>query len=230
MTVRMISAAAATLTLLAGAALAQPKLKVLPEQAFDMGDFYQGQKAEHVLTIRNVGTDTLKIAEVKAQCGCTATMMTEKVLAPKQEGKLSITFDTHAYTGKVTKQVYVTSNDTSAPKTTIQFTANVTQVLNVSPSYLMFNDSKVDSTYTKLVTISNPSQKQAIKILSVDTKSDALKATLMKNQLMPGEQTQLQAVFHPSKSGTTQGGIELTTDNPVMSKFEIKYSSWVTRK
>ena len=218
------------LTLCAVAAFAQPKIKVLLESIFDIGDYYQGQKAEHNLTIKNVGKDTLRIADVKAQCGCTATMMAEKILAPNQEGKLSITFDTHSYTGKVTKQVYITSNDTSAPKTTIQFTANVIQVLSFNPQFLSFDNCRVDTTYTKVVTISNPSQKQTIKILSVDPQSDQLKVTLMKNVLMPGEQTQLQAVYHPIKSGTTNGAIEVATDHPLMPKFEIKYYSWVNRK
>jgi hypothetical protein len=221
---------AGILALCASSLYTQPKIKVLPEPMFDIGDYYQGQKAEHLLTVKNVGTDTLKIADVKAQCGCTATMMAEKVLAPGQEGKLSITFDTHSYTGKVTKQVWITSNDTSSPKTTIQFTANVTQVLSFSPTYLGFNDIKADSTYTKTITITNPSQKQSVKILTASSKSEMLKVEIMKNQLMPGEQTQLQAVFHPTKSGTFTGDIELTTDHPLMPTFVIKYSAWVNRK
>lgn len=217
------------LSLFAVSVFSQPKIKV-SESVFDIGDYYQGQKAERLLTVKNVGTDTLRISEVKAQCGCTATMMTEKTLAPNQEGKLSITFDTHNQAGKVTKQVYISSNDAAAPKTTVQFTANVMQVLNLTPSFLSFDNSKADSTYTRMVTVANPSQKQSIKILSVDTKSDMLKATIMKSQLMPGEQTQLQAVFHPNKSGTFQGSIELLTDHPLQQKFEIKYYSWVNRK
>ncbi|MBI1806516.1 MAG: DUF1573 domain-containing protein [Ignavibacteria bacterium] len=213
-----------------GSMFSQPKIKAIPEGALDLGDYYQGQKAEKVMLIKNVGKDTLRISDVKAQCGCTATMMTEKTLAPNAEGKLSITFDTHNYNGKVAKQVYVSSNDTSTPKLTIQFTANVMQVLNLTPAFFSFDNAKVDSTYTKTITIANPSQKQGIKILSVDTKFDQIKISLMKNQLMPGEQTQLQAVFHPVKSGTYQGVVELTTDNPLQPKYEVKFYSWVNRK
>ena len=208
----------------------QPKIKAVPGTNIDFGDVYEGTKVERVVTIKNVGTDTLLISEVKAQCGCTATLMTEKKLAPSDSGKLSITFDTHNYGGqKAIKHVYVSSNDTSNAKYTIEFTANVLNVLDVAPKFLSFDSSKLESTYVKTVTISNPG-KESLKILSVETKFDQMKVNLMKNQLMPGEQTQLQAVFHPTKSGTFQGSIDLTTNNPIKPKYEIKFFCWVNRK
>ena len=209
---------------------AQPKIQVLPGTTLDLGDKYVGQKAETIVTIKNVGNDTLKISEVKAGCGCTATMMSDKILAPLDSGKLSITFNTQGYGGqKVNKQVFVSSNDTSSPRVVINFSANVMNVLSLAPQVLNFDNSKADSTYTKSVTISNPS-KQPIKILSVETKSELIKVSLMKNQLMPGEQTQLQAVFHTKKAGTYNGVIELVTDHPVIPKFEVKFFAWVNRK
>src|SRR5881409_3051437 len=87
--------------------IAQPKIQAEGGTTLELGDVFNGTKAEHLVTIKNVGTDTLKILEVKAQCGCTAAMMTATKLAPSASGKLSISFDTHNYNGKVTKQVYV---------------------------------------------------------------------------------------------------------------------------
>ncbi len=212
----------------ATALLAQPKIKPVPD--IDLGDSFQGQKIQHVITIENVGTDTLRISEVKAQCGCTATLMSEKTIAPQGSAKLNFTFDTHNYNGKVTKQIYVSSNDTSTPKLTVNFTANVIQVLSLTPAFFSFDNAKLDSTYTKTMTISNPSQKQSIKITGVEPKMEDLKVTLMKNELMPGEQTQIQAVYHPQKSGTYQGTIDLMTDHPQNPKLEIRCYSWVNRK
>lgn len=214
----------------ATAVLAQPKLQVSTGTKIEMGDVYQGQKAERVVYIRNIGTDTLKINEVKAQCGCTATLMTEKNLAPGDSGKLNISFNTTGQNGKVGKEVYVTSNDPQTPKVSIGFTANVLQALDVAPRYVTFDNVKVDSTYTKVVTITNPSMKESVKILSVDTKMDDVKATLMKNQLMPGESTQLQLVLHPNKPGSQNGVLELVTDHKVQPKFEVKVFAFVNRK
>lgn len=121
------------------------------------------------------------------------------------------------------------SNDSTNPKLVINFSTNVIQVLDLKPRVFLFDKSTVDSTYTKMITISNPT-KQAINILSIGTKAEDIKLSLMKKKLMPGEETQLQATFHPTKSGTFQGVIDLTVDHPVQPKFEIKYSAWVNRK
>lgn len=209
---------------------AQPKIKILPGTTLDLEDLYKGQKIERIVTVKNAGTDTLRISNVKAQCGCTATFMSEKNLGPSDTGQLSIIFDTQNQLGKVTKQVFITSNDTSQPKLTIQFTANVIEVLKMSPPSFVFDKAVVDSSYTKAITISNPSRDRAIKILSVEPKFENLKVTMMKNTLMPGEETQIQAVFTSTKAGTAQGFIELMTDHPMQKKFEIRVFSWVNRK
>lgn len=212
--------------------MAQPKIHVEEGTTLDFGDVYSGLKADKILTIKNLGYDTLRISEVRAQCGCTAAMMKkeEMKLAPGTSGKLSISFDTHNYPGqRVTKQVYISSNDTSNARLTISFNVNVMNVIDINPKIVSFNDSKQDSTYTKTITITNPS-KDAVKILSVTTALEPLKVDIIKKQLMPGESTQLQAVLHPTKSGTFQGDIDIFTDNKVLPKVQVKVYAWVTRK
>ena len=217
---------------LAFSAYAQPKIKVLEGTQLNFGDVFNGKKAEKVISIQNVGTDTLRITEVRAQCGCTAALMNDadKRLGPNQTGKLSIAFDTHNYHGPVSKQVYISSNDTSNAKVTVTFTTNVIEVLQFDPRQFSFDNLKIDSSSSRTITITNPSDKTPVKILSIDCKSPALKLTVMKNQLMPGEKTQLQAVYTPDKSGTFQGDVEITTDHPVNPKLTIKYFAWVNRK
>jgi hypothetical protein len=221
------------LALAATTLFAQPKIEVVGGTTLDFGDAYTGQKVDHVLTVKNIGNDTLRIGDVHAQCGCTATMMSDKdkTLAPNSVGKVSISFDTHNYGGnRPTKQVYISSNDTSNPKVTVTFAVNVRNILETDPKIVSFDNMKLDSTYTRTVTITNPSQKERLKILSIDPKFPMLKVSLMKNELMPGEKTQLQAVFHPTKTGTFQGMIELTTDHSVQQKFNISFYAWVNKQ
>jgi hypothetical protein len=209
--------------------LAQPKIAVYPGSMLDLEDLYKGQKIEKIVTIKNIGSDTLRISNVKAQCGCTATFMSEKNIGPSDSGQLSIIFNTESQLGKVSKQVYISSNDSSNPKLTIQFSANVIEVLKLSPPTLLFENGKVDSSYTKTMMISNPSKTTAIKILSTDVKFDNLKITFMKNSLMPGEEVQLLAEYTAKKAGTFNGFIQLNTDHPLQKKFEIKVFSWINR-
>ena len=154
----------------------------------------------------------------------------EMTLAPSGTGRLSITFDTLNYGGsKVTKQVFITSNDTTNARLTISFNVNVVNVVDVKPNIVSFNDSKMDSTYTKTVTISNHA-KESLKIVSVSTTLEPLKVDIIKRQLMPGESTQLQAVLHPTMSGTFSGDINIETDNKIQPKIQLKVYAWVTRK
>ena len=141
---------------------------------------------------------------------------------------MSITFNTTSYDGPVTKHVYLKSNDPEEPDLTIEFTATVVQSLYPDPNRISFNISKADSTYSKVITLTNMT-KESIRILSVKTEFYQLKVSLLKNQLMPGEQTELQAVLHPYHAATYQGTIELKTDNLTQPKIDIPVFEWYKR-
>jgi hypothetical protein len=213
-----------------GKTAAQPKIVASPGTSLELGDYLKGQKAEKIMDIRNEGNDTLRIGEVHTQCGCTATYLDKKNLAPGEAGKLSITFDTHAYSGRVSKQVYIASNDTVTPKLTITFSANVAPILTSKPEFFSFDQATLDTTITRTVTITNGTPKQSIKITGMKIDNDMIKATILKNELMPGEQTQIIAVFHPTKTGSQQGDVELSTDHPMLPTLKIHIYSWVTKK
>jgi hypothetical protein len=211
-------------------AASQPKIEVVTGNTIDMGSVYGGEIVQKIAVIKNMGTDTLTISDVKAQCGCTATLMSEKVLAPNDTGKLSISFNTTGQNGHRSKQVYVMSNDPANPKLTITFSADVMSVLDLMPKVLAFNNSKVDSTYTQTVTIKNPSQTEAVNLLSVTVDVPSIKTTLMKNKLMPGEETQLQVSIAPTKSGTMNGKVTIKTDHKKQSQFDIGVFAFVSKK
>jgi len=211
-------------------AFSQPKIEVLTGSTIDMGAVYSGDIVQKIAVVKNTGTDTLTISEVKAQCGCTATLMSDKVLAPNDTGKLSISFNTTGQTGHRSKQVYVMSNDPGNPRLTITFSADVMTVLDIMPKVISFNNSKVDSTYTQTVTIKNPSASDPVNLLSVTVDDPEVKTALMKNKLMPGEETQLQVTITPTKSGSMKGKIAIKTDNQKQSQFDIGVFAFVSKK
>lgn len=225
-----ISACFLVLFALAASAIAQPKITVVTGNTINMGSVYSGEIVEKVALIKNTGTDTLRIENVKAQCGCTATLLSEKVLAPNDTGRLSISFNTTGRNGHSSKQVYVTSNDPQNPKLTITFSADVKNVLDILPKVVTFDNSKLDSVYTKSVKITNPSETEAINILGVESDLPIVKTELMKTKLMPGEQTELQVTISPDKAGTVNGKIALMTDNKRQAKFDIGVFAFVSRK
>lgn len=91
-----------------------PKIE-FAETSYDFGTASQATQVKHTFKFSNVGTDTLKITRVKTSCGCTAAE-SSKIIAPQEGGQITVTYSTGSHRGKVTKTVYVFSNDVEAPQ------------------------------------------------------------------------------------------------------------------
>jgi len=218
------------LCLVSSIALAQPKIELKSGTNLSFGDVVSGAKVSKEVTIMNTGKDTLHIKDVRAQCGCTATLLREKVLAPAQEANLSITFNATGYrAGKVQKHVYIESDDPQTPTLTLEFEPNVIQILDITPNMLSFNDAKVDSEMTRSVKIKNTSH-EPIKIVNIDNTFEYLKVSTSKNELAPGDSLELTGVLKTPKPGSYQATVILMTDNPNLSRAEVKVFMWVNRK
>ncbi|MFI5251576.1 MAG: DUF1573 domain-containing protein [Bacteroidota bacterium] len=217
--------------LIIGQALSQAKLSIGDNKPMDFGDVNSGAKLNHVVTLKNIGNDTLRIGNVKAQCGCTATVLKSSTVPPHDSTTLNVTFNSGGYPpGKVTKHVYITSNDTAMNGTyTMEFLASVITPLMVDPQFFSFPSAKVDSTYKKTLTLTNKS-KLPVSIDSISGATEQITFTLGKMKLMPGEQTSIDAVLHPVKSGSFQGSLTLFTTVPDQPKLDIRYLAWINRK
>jgi hypothetical protein len=94
-----------------------PKIQ-FAETSYDFGKAMQNTAVKHLFKFKNVGADTLKITQVKTSCGCTAAE-SSKIIAPQKDGQIQVTFNTGANLGKVSKTVYVFSNDVEAPQRSV---------------------------------------------------------------------------------------------------------------
>jgi mono/diheme cytochrome c family protein len=100
-----------------------PRLEVA--DSIDLGEVKQGELAEYLVKFSNTGTEELRIEEVATSCGCTAVVLSSRVLAPGEEGELKITLDTFGKRGKIIKTISIFSNDYLEPEKIIQATAEV---------------------------------------------------------------------------------------------------------
>ncbi len=94
-----------------------PKIK-FAETSYDFGTALQDTQVKHVFKFKNIGTDTLKIAQVKTSCGCTAAE-SSKMILPQAEGWINVIYNTGSQLGKASKTVYIFSNDVEAPKRSV---------------------------------------------------------------------------------------------------------------
>lgn len=107
--------------------LAQAKVPrvVFKEKEWDFGRIKQGEVVTHEFIFRNEGTAPLKITRVTTSCGCTAALVSANEVAPGQEGRLKVTFDSRGYYDKVIKYVYFESNDPEKPRIELTITTIV---------------------------------------------------------------------------------------------------------
>jgi hypothetical protein len=76
----------------------------------DFGIIKDGEKVFWNFRFKNTGNAPLLINRVKADCGCTVPDYPRSPIAPGEEGKIKVTFDSKGRMGRQIKQVTVLSN------------------------------------------------------------------------------------------------------------------------
>jgi hypothetical protein len=102
---------------------------VLKETEYDFGKIPQGRPVTHVFDVENNGTDSIKIMNVQASCGCTTPdWERNKVQAPNEKTKITVGYNaasegpftktiTISYNGNQTKQIIIKGEVWKTPAT-----------------------------------------------------------------------------------------------------------------
>lgn len=101
-----------------------PKLK-LGKLQHNFGEVEEGKVVDYELKIKNVGKAQLVIRDIKTSCGCTAAILSDKILQPNQEGKIKIELDTKDRKGKMTRTVVIYTNDPNQPQQVFTIYVNI---------------------------------------------------------------------------------------------------------
>lgn len=94
--------------------------KIIDPFTLDFGKVKQGQILKHNFTLKNDSAKVLNIKDVNSSCGCTASKVAKKTLAPGESTAIDISFNSKGYNGQVTQFIYV--NTDSVDKPVIRFT------------------------------------------------------------------------------------------------------------
>jgi len=118
---------------------AGPKV-VLSTEEWIMGNIYQWSNPSTTVEIKNVGDEELKVLDVKASCGCTAVVLSDKVVKPGGKAELKIDFDSINSLGLMRKIVKITTNDPVTPEKIIKIVGFIKKdraaIAYVSPEYI----------------------------------------------------------------------------------------------
>jgi hypothetical protein len=70
-------------------------LVVLKELSYDFGKIQQGRPVTHDFEIANTSSDTLKLEDVRASCGCTTPVWKKDPVAPHSNTKITVGYNSH---------------------------------------------------------------------------------------------------------------------------------------
>jgi len=94
--------------------------KMIDPFTLDFGKVSEGQVLKHSFTLKNDSKETLNIKDMHTSCGCAASKVAKKTLAPGESTSIEVSFKTKGYKGLVSQFIYV--NTDSADKPLIRFT------------------------------------------------------------------------------------------------------------
>jgi len=238
---RRIGAVIVPITVLAfsSAALAQAKRPraVFKSTAKDFGKVKQGAVLTHDFDFKNEGTATLVIDRVETTCGCTAALVSDQKIPPGKEGKIKTTFDTRGYSGRMTRYVYLVSNDGAGERTELSLSAEI----EVPPAARIDVDKyNVDmglclegETPVATIVIKSAGERELkVEMAHENVKFYSGGRVLASPFFLPtGESREIELRFPPqTKTGVLRDYILIKSNDPVRSTLSIYVSRYVISK
>jgi hypothetical protein len=177
--------------------LQQPEIKINPaskarlkfeSDMWDFGSIPRGSTVVHAFKFLNVGQDTLEITSVRPTCGCTTAPLSSDRIPPGGEGSIKAYFNSAKFNGRVTKQIYVDSNDPISPYLKVSFYAVINdplQTILANPPEPDLDTINVgDPAKASVIITNNDSSRVELEVSEISMPS-ALNATLSRKTLEP---------------------------------------------
>lgn len=202
----------------------QPAVEIVGGKIFNFGTLLTNRVVTKELTLRNRGTDTLKIWDVSGSCGCTGTLLSNDHLLPGEEGILKITFDPEKLSGPVEKMISMKTNDPVDPNPHIAFHADVRHILEFDREYLVFQ-TRPDSAAVSVLRIMNTSDKP-VAILDVTGGAPELTTEISRKVIPPGAEATLTCRMLTGKAGILKGDLTIRTDHELIPTLSLRYFSY----
>ncbi len=195
--------------------IAQPKIEIVGGDSYDWGTVKPTQDPLTAkIKIKNAGTESLKITEVKPGCGCTTAPLDKNELKPGEEATLDVSLRIAGMQGNVVKSIRIASNDPNNSNKYLYLKANVFYPISISPtSYFAFNEMTVGQEATSKVTIKNNTNEN-ITLSEVQVVPENLNVNLPKKLVLKaGESFDVVAKVVPDKKGYFNCTVKMKTNN-----------------
>lgn len=224
---------------LAAAALAQPAKPraVFKETTHDFGQVKQGDVVSHEFVFKNDGGAPLVIDRVETTCGCTAALVSDKTIAPGKEGKIKTTFDTRGYSGRLSRYIYLISNDSENSRRELSLVATI----EVPPSARIDVDRynvemglilEGETPSAKIVIRSTGERELKVEMVHESVEFFSGGKPLVSPFYLPAGATREVGLRFPAqaKTGLQRDYVLIKSNDPVRSTLSIYVSRYVISK
>jgi uncharacterized cupredoxin-like copper-binding protein len=99
--------------------------KQAEENTWDFGQVKEGEVLKHEFILKNDLRITMNITRVDTSCGCTASKVKKKVLAPGESTTLEVNFNSKGRSGPTQQFVYVQTDNLDKPVIRFKIKADV---------------------------------------------------------------------------------------------------------
>lgn len=200
---------------------------VCSELTYDFGERNNTEFVEHDYPIRNEGTLSLEILNVRASCGCTAVKPSQNVIPPGGEASVHARLDLRGRHGFQRKSITVKSNDPKTPSLVMTLTGTAIQPLRAQPSSLFFG--RVGAGAARVRTFDVISGREAIQIENIRTDNPGIVIKALPEQsTADGKSHRFEVTLAATlPSGNINGSVLVQTDMKEQPELRIPVVAYI---
>lgn len=215
-----------------------PRLSLSTEEV-DFGEVQDSAVVSMPVTLTNTGDQDLEITNVGVTCGCTASEVAKKLLAPGESTELTINFDPRSRSGEQHgKRVTIQSNDPTGAKA-VGLKVWVLPRVVAEPSVASFGQVPQGEARTVLVSVKGMTSDFEVLSATVD-REDAFTAKIHKPNVVEREhprsgevievgETVIEiAMTDQARVGRIDGGIRIETNDPTTPVLNLRVTAVVS--
>lgn len=206
----------------ATAMYSQPRIAV-DKRKIDFGVIYNGEIKKARIVIRNIGTDSLKIATVTTSCGCTTAKRPKEYIRHGEQDVIEVEFNSTGFRGEIEKHVSIVTNDPTSETTEVTLVGNVIEELQPvgNASVIWLGAVPIGKQVTQKVTFKNVSGK-VMTLTGYTSSSPDISVSFGQRTVMPADTIQMSFKVIPRKPDYVSEQVYIETDSKKQSQVPVR--------
>ena len=170
----------------------------------------------------NTGKGLLKMGKVQATCGCTVPELPKKEYAPGESGTLKVKYHSSKYPGRVTRRLYVHSNDKTKSNVELNIKAEIVKKVKFEPTSMKLLLNKENAGCGEITLTSLDDQPFAIKQFksTVDSIAADIDPSVEATEFVLQPKVDIEKL-----QGVLTGGIDISLTHPQCDKVVIPFNA-----